>query len=242
MTCVALAVVLWQTQEQIGPMRAEIVRLRTETGRLTIDDPAKINAIQVNTGDTLSNQWRIYLPPERKYRVFCASGYLPDQQGPTFNAWRTFTQPMRDAGTAFEDFPTLRDFWFDQVVKLGTVAEVGPPNLSGEITLKALLVAGEDAWRLELQPGGSTPIQQPNSDWLSDGRTRGAVHGDIPKVEQSTHPAEQRLLLMHMRRPVITESPGSWSSTSPVGDADSIVVWIEPEAVDAAPADRSSDK
>ena len=238
-TCVALAVALWQTKKRIGPMHAEVVRLRTELGRLTIENPAKINAIQAQTGDALAWQWQIYLPPGRKYHIRGSSGYLPDQQGPTFKAWHAFTQPMRDAGTAIDEIPTLRDYWFDKIIELSAAAEVGSPDLHGEVALKARLVKEDGQWVLKLQAAGSMPIHQPNGDWLSDGRSRSGAASDIPLNEQATFPAEQRLVLMHIRRPVITESPGSWSSTGPVGDADSIVVWIESEPDGARPTDRN---
>jgi hypothetical protein len=56
--------------------------------------------------------------------------------------------------------------------------------------------------------------------------------GDIPMDEQKVFPENERVLLMHLRRPVVTEGPNkSWSITEPVGDADSIVLWIESEPV-----------
>jgi hypothetical protein len=203
MTCVALALALRQTRNSIGPMQAEIAALRTELGYLTIDDPTKINAIQVHTGDPLIAQWRIYLPPRRTYRVRAASGFVPDA--------------------------IQRTEWLNKLRKSDFVADVGAAEISGEFTLTARLVKQADEWRLQLEPGESTTIQQRNDDWLSDGRFR-ANGSDVTVQEQKLFPADKPLILMHMRRQVITEGPnGNWSSTSPTGDADSIVLWIESE-------------
>ncbi len=228
-TSVAVALALRQTRQRIGPMRAEIAQLRTELGYLTIEHPAKIHALQVQTGDPLTWSWRVYLPPGRTYRIRCASGFLPDQQGPTFNAWRALTQPMREAGAATDAIPTLREFWFGKVCELGQPVNIGPAGLNGEITLEAQLVQEADEWRLQLQPGGTAPIHQPNGDWLSDGRSRGGGSSDVPFSEQTAYSAGERIVLLHVRRPVIKERPGSWSATSPTGDADSIVLWLESE-------------
>jgi hypothetical protein len=238
MTCVALAVVWWQTKQRIGPMRADIVRLRTELGYLTIDDPANVIAISTRTGEPAVWQWRIYLPPGRKYRIRCASGFLPDQQGPTFQAWYAATKPLREAGTPIEEIQTLRDYWFEKVTELGETVEVGPADLQGEFTLQARLVKDSDEWKMKLQPGGAAAIKQPNGDWLSDERSRGGSRSDLSMTEQKSFAAEERVILLHIRRPVITEQPGSWSSTSPVGDADSIVLWIESEPAAAAPEQK----
>jgi hypothetical protein len=229
MTCVALGVALWQSRQRIGPLQTEIELLRRELGYLTIAEPAKVNAIQLQTGNPLIWQWRIYLPPGTRYRIRSSSGFLPDQQGPTLKAWLDAVEPLREAGVAAGTIPTLRNFWFDRVSELGVLADVGPPDLQGEFTLDARLVKVGEEWRLKMQPGKSTPIKQPHGDWLSDGRMRGGSNSDVGQTEQKSFAAGERILLVHLRRPVITERPGSMSATFPTGDADSIVLWLEPE-------------
>jgi hypothetical protein len=80
-------------------------------------------------------------------------------------------------------------------------------------------------------------VVQPNGDWLSDSRARGSTFSDVSRAEQASFPTNAPIVLLHLRRAVIKESPGSWSSTSPVGDADSIVLWIESESDADAPQD-----
>jgi hypothetical protein len=231
MTCVALAIALWQTRRQIGPMQSEISALRTELGFLNINDPSKICAIQHQTDDPLVCEWRVYLPPGRKYRVRLASGFLPDQQGPTVKAWSDSIEPLRNAGKPYSELPTLRDYWFDRIQEMSDIVDIGPSGLQGEITLTAQLKKEFDEWQLELRPGGSVPIRQTYGDWLSDGRSRTILSGDIPVQglqEQKSFAPDERIVLMYLRRPVFTEGPGKiWSSTSPPGDADSVVLWIE---------------
>jgi hypothetical protein len=62
MTIIALAicvVILWR---EVGPLRAEVARLRNEVGILHVDDPKKIHVIRVNTRDELTWKWRVWLP------------------------------------------------------------------------------------------------------------------------------------------------------------------------------------
>jgi hypothetical protein len=234
MTCVALAVVLRQTRQQIPPIQAEIRLLRMELGFLTIDHPEKITAIKLQTGDPLTWQWRIYLPAGRKYRLRLASGFLPDEFGPTQKAWNTLVQPLRQTGAAADRIPTLRKFWFNKILELGAPSDIGPAELQGELILEARVVNESGAWLLKMHPGGEAPILQPNGDWLSDHRSRSDGNSDVPMTEQRTFTADTRVVLARVRRPIITETSGSWSSTSPVGDADSFILWLEPEPAPAA--------
>ena len=41
MAIAAMGIVIWQLWSEVEPLRAEVRNLRLETGRLTIDDPAK---------------------------------------------------------------------------------------------------------------------------------------------------------------------------------------------------------
>jgi hypothetical protein len=231
MTCVAMALALIQTRRQIGPMQAEIATLRTDLGYLTIDDPAQVHAIQVNTGDPLVCQWRIFLPPGRSYRIRTASGFLPDQSGPTKRAWWDSIQQHLALGKRLEELPSQRDFWFAKVNEMGVGDDVGLEGLQGEFSLEARLVKNVDRWEIRLQPGHSTVIHQPNGDWLSDGRMRTVGSGDVPMHEPKLFPADERILLMYLRRPVFTDGPNrTWSATHPTGDADSVILWLEPES------------
>jgi hypothetical protein len=61
-TIIAMAIVLAMQWRELGPLRAVVRRLRDEVGELSVDDPTKIHAIQVRTGDDLLWKWRIWIP------------------------------------------------------------------------------------------------------------------------------------------------------------------------------------
>jgi hypothetical protein len=89
-------------------------------------------------------------------------------------------------------------------------------------------------WKFNVQPGGDVPIHQPNGDWLSDYRSHPYINSYVSVSDQSVFLADRRVLLVHARRPDIRVSSGSWTSTSPTGEADSFIVWLEPEPTAAA--------
>jgi hypothetical protein len=62
MTIAGMAIVIAQLWSEVGPLRAELVKLHNETGRLSVDDPTKIHAIEVRTSEPLMWKWRVWVP------------------------------------------------------------------------------------------------------------------------------------------------------------------------------------
>jgi hypothetical protein len=77
LTIVGVAIVLVQLWREVGPLRAEVRRLRDEVGYLPVDDPGKLQAIQVDTGEELLWKWRVWLPENRVYLVRERSEEIP---------------------------------------------------------------------------------------------------------------------------------------------------------------------
>src|SRR4051812_48010133 len=75
MTIIGLATVVVLQWREVGPLRAEKRRMRSELGYLNIDDPTKAYAIQLNTVGDEPWKWRVYLPPGGKYEMCCFSGH-----------------------------------------------------------------------------------------------------------------------------------------------------------------------
>jgi hypothetical protein len=62
MTIAGLSLVIWRQWREVGPLRAEVRRLRNEVGELSIDDRTKVYAIRIPTKEPLSWKWRVWLP------------------------------------------------------------------------------------------------------------------------------------------------------------------------------------
>lgn len=221
MTIVGMAIVIAQMWRDVGPLRAANRQMRTELGLLTIEDPKRAYAISLPTFEDKTWKWRIYLPPGGQYSLSEYSGHLPDRV-----AHRGKT-------------------WFEEVRKTGNGSIKSGSGMQGEFLLEARLIKEGEVWVLATQSihldgdnsrigGGRTSVYQPSGDWLSDRRSR-TMSSDVGASQKSFEPGEP-ILLVHLQRPVITETPGGgYTSRSPQGPADGVVLWIEQQPA-VAPA------
>lgn len=212
MTIAGMAIVIALMWREVGPLRAANRQMRTELGLLTIEDPKRAHAISLPTLEDNAWKWRIYLPPGRQYSLSLWSGHLPDRVGHRGKSW------------------------FEEVRKAGTGMSESGSNY-GEFLLEARLIKDGNGWVLATQSihrdgdnssigGGRTSVYQPSGDWLSDRRSR-ITSSDVAVSQKSFEPGEP-ILLLHLQRPVITETPGGgYTSQSPRGPADGVALWIE---------------
>jgi len=95
-TIVALAIVIALFWREVGPLRAEVRQLRNEVGKLTIDDPTKVAAIQFHRGDDdLMWGWRVWIPAGHLYRLRWIEAAIPRTD---FPALADFTRTLRGPG------------------------------------------------------------------------------------------------------------------------------------------------
>ena len=71
--------------KEVTELRAENQRLRDEVGEITIADPTKLHAIQVESGDELVWKWRVWLPAGHRYKLRSdgGEGEIPKSRFPT---------------------------------------------------------------------------------------------------------------------------------------------------------------
>lgn len=74
---IAMAIVIAQFWREIGPLRAEVRSLRNETGRLSIDDPTRLYAIEVRTQAERTWKWRVWVPQGETAMVSVQWGKVP---------------------------------------------------------------------------------------------------------------------------------------------------------------------
>ena len=77
MALVACGITIWQLWREVGPLRAEVRRLRDEVGELIVDDPTKIHAIEVRQKDELTWRWRLWIPAGRTYVLRAVGEDIP---------------------------------------------------------------------------------------------------------------------------------------------------------------------
>jgi hypothetical protein len=102
---IACGITIWQLQRVVGPLKAEVKRLRDEVGVLNIEDETKVHAIQVRTNDELRWKWRLWIPPGRKYVLRTAGGMVPKTGFPSEGG----TISIYNEGEMWVEFKIMRD-------------------------------------------------------------------------------------------------------------------------------------
>jgi len=206
-TIVALGVIVWRQAGEVVPLRQELRQLRGEMGHLTIDDPNKAYAIAVQTSESDTWKWRIYLPPGGTHSFSSYYGTIPSQ-------------------TEFRGRK-----WFQEVKNGGSGSSGSGSGYEGEFTLTVRLFKKEDQWFISQRSSngrinGSNSLALRFDDWLSDPRSR-MTTSNVSNEQSSYQPGEP-IMLLHLPKPIITESAGGgWSKKLPEGPHDGIVIWIE---------------
>jgi hypothetical protein len=77
MTIICLTIGVAQLWHEVGPLRREVISLRNEVGRLSIDDRSKIHAIQMRTDEDLTWKWRLWIPDGKQVVVHMQCGDVP---------------------------------------------------------------------------------------------------------------------------------------------------------------------
>lgn len=78
----SLAVSHFLTSRQLGETRQQLVKLRDELGYLTIDDPAMVHAIALETHEPDMWRWRLYFPKGHRYQWRLAYEEIPSRGVP----------------------------------------------------------------------------------------------------------------------------------------------------------------
>ncbi|MEO0532228.1 MAG: hypothetical protein AAF266_16910 [Planctomycetota bacterium] len=213
---------LWR---EIRPLRSEVLRLRVETGQLTVDDPAKLHALAIDTMDEDTWKWRVYLPEGPTYRIATKIGRIKGITSAISKAeW--FAANGSNCST------TLEPGEFVVTVKL----ERDPTHPNGErhwnvrTRFEQTSGPGVVASAGGVRTGGGrcgTVVE-----WLGDRRSR-SWSSDAPHGRgQAEREAEAGLELLTIRRSAVTELPSGWSATAAdsTKEGDGIGLWIVPES------------
>jgi hypothetical protein len=77
MTIVGFSIVTIQLWREVGPLRLEVRQLRDEAGRLSVEAPDKIHAIQLRTHNELAWEWKVWIPEGELVQVKYVWGKIP---------------------------------------------------------------------------------------------------------------------------------------------------------------------
>jgi hypothetical protein len=114
MTIAGMAIVIVQLWTEVGPLRADVRRLRNEVGEITIEEPAKLHAVQVRTNDKLAWKWRFFIPENVDASLKFSWGAIPQMRFPKPDVikkqlesgehWVTIAVRRNEAGDGWECF------------------------------------------------------------------------------------------------------------------------------------------
>jgi hypothetical protein len=217
-TIAAMAITITLLMREIGPLRAEVKKLREETGKLWIEDETKIHAIRIPSVETWLHRIRLKLPKERKYQFCYAVNDIPEKGLPTANA------------TVAGDLPSgelVCQIHFDQGrSRAGELAPYGifdcefkgsgPPKFSS---------------------GYSVGVAEVKNDWIINKQTKNSLWGaDSVGMETEEFEPDQPVVIYRARASKIKQvhmsdpdgRATSYSTEDFSEPCDGFMLWIEP--------------
>lgn len=127
MTVAGLSIVVVQLWREVGPLREEVRRLRDEMGVLVVEDPTKVQAIQVNTRDELTWKWRVWIPKGQSYVIRSYGDGVPKEGFPQNGGSMRIYNPGEHVIGYEIDRDRTSGEWFGKMTLAGT-GSVGKDN------------------------------------------------------------------------------------------------------------------
>lgn len=72
----------WHIAARLRVAEAELRKLRTETGRITVEDRTKVHVIHIDTGERDSWRWRLFIPQGHRFKWNAATEGIPLSEPP----------------------------------------------------------------------------------------------------------------------------------------------------------------
>ena len=207
---IALSVALWETNRNVDRLRQDLSatrqknrELQAELGRFSEVDRNLIQAVRVYTPQDDLRRYRLFLPIDRKYRLYIAHGHVPADGLPPTATLTNLTRRWTTSSSPCEPGEFTLDVNMEQV--------------DNDWTIRASRLTGKRAHT-------KSNLAEFN-DWLNDRR---AWWFDSTVGEKViTSPKDQPLILFCLRRAVVTELGDEYAVGAPQGPADGIIIWIE---------------
>lgn len=107
----ALAVTTLMLWRELGPLRAEVKRLRSEAGEITISDRSKPHAIEIDTEHPKHWKWVVWIPKGQRHRLRVAIDQIAAKGLPTTSRSLGILEPGEHVVTFRLDLEETRDSW-----------------------------------------------------------------------------------------------------------------------------------
>lgn len=208
-----MTTLLWR---EIGPLRAEVRRLRDETGQLTIDDPQRTHVIQVPTEGRDPQRYRVYLPAGRRYAFCYQANRIPRQGTPPANGGSGWLDPGE---------------WIVSV-RLEPMQDAKTGDLIPYLNARFYFENVDDA---NQKHSYAVSLGERDNEWIDEETGSATYSWQHPGRETESSDPTEALVLYRARahRRVVTQRhpdgrPSIWKHEPYEGDCDGFMIWIEP--------------
>lgn len=204
----ALALVVFVQWRDLTALRQELRGSREQLGNLSIDNSSHAYAIRVQQPDPNLWRWRVYVPPNRNYRLMQVQGMIPPRTG------------KKDAD------------WLAEISKASVVerGEHSGPEISDAFNVEMSLFHDRDQWRMETKPGHDVTQFAPSfiGDWLEPLNRSESTEGLVD--HQREYSDREPIVLLQLEQPISNPAVGGGTKFSePTVPAPGIVLWLEPK-------------
>jgi hypothetical protein len=211
MTIVGMALAIVHLGREVVPLRNEVRSYRSELGILTIDDPTRVQGVQMPT-EGAGWKWKLYFPPGGNYKLRYYSGMIPEGV----------------------DGPERRDFAVMNPVPEAYFYSFGGSFLEEKV-IEARFKQLDDKWVLQVNFGGGgwrdLQVDKDFAQYLSNARGILFPTSNLNSDEQTMLDAGERMFLIKCRKMNATASPSGGVTNSHIkGPAPGVALWIEEDS------------
>jgi hypothetical protein len=207
MTIFGMAIVIVQMWREIGPLRHDVGRLRTEQGLIVLEDKTRVHAIQLQALDENVWKYRVYVPSEATCRLYLAVNDIPAKGLPDFPRGARSTVLGYAGDKIYAD---LKEG--EHVLTVGVYHNQ-----------RGVACVG-----FERQGPGAPPLSSVKQYEKEKWPRSKSDYANLSGVDRRTRMADSsgELVLIRYRK---TESPrGPWGESDGGPNTDGFLMWLEP--------------
>jgi len=208
MTIAGMGIVMARNWRESAAQHQEILRLRAELGYLSIDNENLIYAKQIDINEPDTRRFRIYLPKNRKFKLYV----------------RMLSVPGRQANESNSD-------WLATVLK--TMKKGGNQDIqNGEFTFEVQIRQNQipkEHWELHYHEFGTQSNSTAAAPGLTD-RRGWTISSDVGLGKQQAMKPDDGLVLFALREGEFTEHNGRYSAikSDETKESPGVMLWVAP--------------
>ena len=198
---VAVGVSHWHNARKLQSTMAELLKLRSEAGYITVDDKTKFHALAIESGDPNIWKWRLFIPKGTRYRWNIACENIPQS-----------TPPAKPGVASVSN----ERYWETDTNVLVTAQLRETDNGDWNLTVSSTIGNSADQ-----MGGASLKIPADKIKWM---QTAGSIENkEIGRNETAVRDPRGPIVLLQ-KRPCEKQANGSYSPSA--GTMPGYVIWL----------------